>query len=749
MVYSSRRSYSSRGSSRFPIDADGSHGVRPPKSVAEPEVEIDGKVVLFGKSVLKLDATDSASKSTKQTTRSDDDHNDIREPAANEASSTESRSIAVSSWNCFSGGSTTLEEGSQQVSSGPAALGWCVTNLDQPTETAESVDNPVKEDTLTESPLVINTATDTSPSAPAPATETSGWSKMFGWPSPAAQAAQGECDKDKADDESTVDGRLFGDLKSVPSVNGDDVTIGGNSLQSADFDGRDDQSHVRSGVDHKLHEIVVNKDAPVQLDHHGTSRPRSGADEMSVSNRRHMLIKELRSAIATFGRYDLRCADISAALGDLLNETREHDQAVKLHKDSVSIYSVKLGDDHATTVSAKLRLANVLADANEFDEAVATYYNVISMRRALKGDRDPSVAEALGLMAKCLKRNGEYQQAIKELKRALKIYRESLGDSDENVSRTVDEIASLYVTLGDFEKSAAILEEVVKLKAATQGMQSKAVAETLLSLATTYECSEQFTQAMKSLKKAYKVYTEIDGYSSEDATATLRKIALLYEATGDYNRASIAFLGVLRGQKIHLGEDHLHVGETYCKLGHALRHTGQLDKALKCMKEALPIFVGKGVEMHDVEKIAEIMHEMALIYKEKRHYVEAARIFNQELSVRRKIGQPEYPCIARTLNLLGVTEYEMTNNSRALKFLVESLTIYQQERNGLGVECAEVLYNTGLVFNSVRNGNRALEAFAESRRIFQEQGVPKDDPRLERTEKEIAKIRLTNTRRPR
>jgi tetratricopeptide (TPR) repeat protein len=313
------------------------------------------------------------------------------------------------------------------------------------------------------------------------------------------------------------------------------------------------------------------------------------------------------------------------------------------------------------------------------------------------------------------------------LKRALKIFRESLGDSHEKVSITVDAIASLYVTLGDFEKSAAILEEVVKLKAATMGMNSDAVAVTLISLATTYECSEEFEKAMKSLKKAYKIYTEIEGYSSEKSTSTLNLIAQLYEAMGDHNRASIAYLGVLRGCKINLGKDNLRVGEMYYKLGHSLRLTGQLEKALKCMKESLPIYVGKGVEMSDVEMIASVMHEMALIYQEKLDFQEAARVLNQELSVRRKIGQPEYPLIARTLNRLGVAEFELENNSRALKHLVDALTIYQQ-RGEHGVDCAEVLFNTGLVFAAVQNYERAMDAFAESARIYEDRGYEKDHP---------------------
>jgi tetratricopeptide (TPR) repeat protein len=167
--------------------------------------------------------------------------------------------------------------------------------------------------------------------------------------------------------------------------------------------------------------------------------------------------------------------------------------------------------------------------------------------------------------------------------------------------------------------------------------------------------------------------------------------------------------------------------------------TGQLEKALKCMKEALPIYVTKGVEMTDVEMIAQVMHEMALVYQEKQDFKEAARVLNQELSVRQKIGQPEYPLIARTLNHLGVAEFELENNSRALKHLVEALTIYQQ-RGEQGVDCAEVLFNTGLVFEAVENYERAQDAFAECAIIYEERGFKTDHPFILMANEKLAQV---------
>ena len=548
--------------------------------------------------------------------------------------------------------------------------------------------------------------------------------------------AIGGTDEETSIDSSIEESKLFRDLESVPSTRVD--TIAG-SIKTSDLDMHDVSSTTASVTNSVVDNKLENLKMPRAQGRPPSTRDKVVAEQKSLEARRQILVKELRSTISTYGRYDVKTANISAALGDLLDESKQHEQSIKLHRDAVEIYSSKLGDDHSTTLEAKLQLGRVLENAGKYDEAINIYFLVTVMRRAINGEKDPSAADSLVLMANALRNKDDYDQAIKELKRALKIYREALGDAHSKVSTTVDEIASLYVTVGDFEKSAAILEEVVKLKAVTQGMQSQAVATTLCSLATTYECSEDFPKAMKSLKKAYKIYTEMDGYSSKEATNTLNRIAQLYEATGDYDRASIAYLGILRGRKITLGDDHLLVAEAYYKLGHSLRESGQHEKALKCLKEGLPIFVNKGVEINDVEMIAEVMHEMALINKERKRFNEAAKIFKQELGVRRKIGQADYPMIARTLNHLGVTEYEMKNNNKSLKYLIEALTIFKDRAEG-SVECAEVLFNTGLVFESSRNRERAMEAYDEAARIFKEHGYKESHPHLAKAVRKIERL---------
>lgn len=576
------------------------------------------------------------------------------------------------------------------------------------------------------------------------------WSSLFNWSNPIDSTAEQE-NKDGVrafieDDESlasTKDGgttKLLGDLHSLPSLAGDDSVAGGRSYAGSEVienGSRGDGSVIEQALNNLKVSAVSD----------GTKAVNIGQvdEEKATTTRRNLLVKELRETVNSNGRYDVKCANISVALGDVLFETGQHEQAIKLHKDAVTIYSCKLGDDSETTLKAKMRLGNIYAEAGHYGEAISMYYHATSMKRSLFGEDDPSVADGYVLLAQALRKKKDFIQAIKELKRALKIYREALGDSHEKVSKTVDEIASLHVTIGDFEKSAAILEEVVKLKAATHGVGHASVAVSLCSLATTYECSSNFDKSMKALKKAYKIYTEIGGYSSEDSTAVLNRMAQLYEATNDNHRAAIAYLGVLRGRKANQGPASLIVGETYYRLGRILRRTGQLEKALKCMKEALPLFVNKAVELADAEMIAEIMHEMALINKDRKNHADAAKIFKQELSVRRKIGQPEFPVIARTLNHLGVAEFEVANHSHALKFLVEALNIFQRYAKE-SVDCAEVLFNTGLVFEAVKKNSRALDAFMEAARIFKDHGYSSTHPHLQKATYKVDKLRKKGTK---
>lgn len=452
----------------------------------------------------------------------------------------------------------------------------------------------------------------------------------------------------------------------------------------------------------------------------------SAAMESDI-NRTTFLVRKLKSTIKSHGRYDEKCAVVTTSLGKHYEEENEFGQACKIYSEAVCIYSTKLGDFHAKTLEAKIRLARVLDKLGRFEEALSLYCHILSMRRAVLGENDTGVADVMSYIAHALKSQGRLIQAIKELKRALKIYRAVLGDGHPQVTYTVDEISSLYVAAGDYEKATAILEEVVKLKASISGINTMDVATSLLQLADAYKASGDHLRSLRTLKKCYSVFTAVFGEDSDEATSILERIASTYKLLGDNDKAVTAYLALLRTRKDKFGESDPSIAQTYLHLGIALRLNQQPDKARKCMKQALSIYVGKDSEMNDIGMIADIMHEMALNSITTGDLAGGVKILKQELGIRKKIGKSENSNIARTLYHLGTTEIQLRNFNKASNFFMDALAIYEKTDDEVGISFARTLYCTGIVFEATRDPTSAEEAFIESVKILKGAGLSEDE----------------------
>lgn len=507
-----------------------------------------------------------------------------------------------------------------------------------------------------------------------------------------------------------------------------------------------DSVHLEKTLDKKLNETI--EEGKAQSDQEIVSESSySGSKRGSFSPTEHMschtewtgltdeqppteaLVKQLRNAREQYGRYDVNCAKLTASLGDVLYKNGDYEKAFAMYKDAMSVYSTKLGDSNVTTIECRIHIGETLEKLGKIDAAIQEYHAVFEMRKDLNGEKDSTVADALVMISRALRqKEGRVPHALKELKKALKLYRTSLGDADPTVAATVDDIASLYMMSGNFAKAAAILDEVVKLKATTSGMCSTDVADTLTQLALAQHSSGNSENALKSLKKAYSIYTSVNGEDSKETIASLEKLARFYMETNDYNKAINACMGVLNRKKRTLGNSDPSLADTYLDLGVCLQQTGDFNKASKCLKLALTLCIGlKNTDgMRDSGTIAHIMHQLGVIHQLNGRTKDAVKVFKQELVVRRKMGPEELPQVARTLFYLGTAKYDLGEYAKALSFLTEALGIYEQIEEDLGMDFAETLFSTGLVFKTTKHDERARHAFLESLKLFYAHGLPND-----------------------
>jgi tetratricopeptide (TPR) repeat protein len=354
------------------------------------------------------------------------------------------------------------------------------------------------------------------------------------------------------------------------------------------------------------------------------------------------------------------------------------------------------------------------------------FYNVLEKRRNLHGDKGSSVADALVLISRALQhKEGRLSQALKELKRALKLYRASLGDKDPKVSATVDDIAALYMMNDNFVKAALILDEVVKLKTATNGLCNADVAGSLTLLGIAQQSSGDTSNALKSMKKAYTIYVSIEGDTGDQTILTLERIAGIYREGKDHNKAINGYMAVLKAKKMKVKDTNPSVADTYMDIGLCLRDKGDLEKATKCLKQSLTIYVQEKT-VSNIEKVAQVLHELGIVHQLRNQARGALKTFKQELAIRRKMGPEELPKVARTLFYLGTVKYDRNDYPAALSFLTEAVSIYETLDDGVGLDFAETLVSIGLVFKATRHADRACQAFLKSLKLFQSNGLGSD-----------------------
>lgn len=551
---------------------------------------------------------------------------------------------------------------------------------------------------------------------------------------------------------STI-GKMFRDLVSLPSDpelenDVDKFSVGGLSgLSGQELDIAPSSEDLlllqndRINIEEEIRNIDVDEVIGAQnmVLEGGVERERSDASckKASVASRQKSLLKELNLSMEKYGRHDVRCANIRVALADVFDEDEEFDQALQAYREAAMVYITKLGDHHETTLQTKVCVGKMLEKTGDCNEAIDILYNVLLMRQALLGERHMFVSDVLAIISRVLDKKGNSSRAIKEMKRALKMYRESLGDSHPVVATTVDEIADLYMKNEDPQKASAILEEVVKLRAATLGHNHPDVAWSLMKLATAQESSGNYSKAMKSLKKSYVIFEDAENERSPNALLAVERIAMNYKATNETEKAVAAYVGVVRGRKQTFGEHHPKVAQGYLQLGILLKDAGENKRAMKCMNHALALCVAEGNDMRDDERTAETMHEIALLHAIMGKPSEARKFFKQEISIRQQMGPSELPQTAKSLNCLGVFEYNEKNHARALNCFMEALAAFEKTE-GHAIDFGEALFNAGLALKARGHRQRASEAFVESFNIFKNHGLKDDHPLFVKAAAEVS-----------
>jgi tetratricopeptide (TPR) repeat protein len=117
-------------------------------------------------------------------------------------------------------------------------------------------------------------------------------------------------------------------------------------------------------------------------------------------------------------------------------------------------------------------------------------------------------------------------------------------------------------------------------------------------------------------------------------SVTLANLASLHQRRGEWNEATNRYRQSL---SLMGEEDRPRRAAALNGLGFVRKKAGDLDEALAAYKEALGLLEATG----DLLRSSVVLHNMALIYEERRGWREALRLLEQVIAIDKRIGHPD------------------------------------------------------------------------------------------------------------
>jgi tetratricopeptide (TPR) repeat protein/predicted Ser/Thr protein kinase len=270
-------------------------------------------------------------------------------------------------------------------------------------------------------------------------------------------------------------------------------------------------------------------------------------------------------------------AQATMALGHVLEERGDYDQAVKVLEESVRLGS---GADLAAGVT---ELASAQFYAGRYSIADPLFRRALDMHRKLYGDRHPLVAEDLISLGAVQFDLGYYAEAEKFDRQALDISSSYYGPDHPLTAHSLTVLGRALVYEKKFDEAAGLLEKALSIQERVYGPVSRQVASALNELGNTAYWRGELDEAESRFGRMLEIYRTVYNNHHYLIGIALSNLGGVSVQKKDYARAEQLYREALQAFAGTLPADSLNVGITNVKLGHALAGEKKYAEAEGCI----------------------------------------------------------------------------------------------------------------------------------------------------------------------
>lgn len=329
--------------------------------------------------------------------------------------------------------------------------------------------------------------------------------------------------------------------------------------------------------------------------------------------------------------------DVATSLGTLgvIYHTRgELAEAGTLYRRALKITEAAFGPDHPDRAKDLNRLGNVCLNQAKYPEADSLHKRALVISERAFGLDHPEVAVSLTHIANLHFCQGKWAEAEPVYKRALDIWEKALGPDHPRVALCLENLASLYYSQFRYAKAERFYTRALNALEKVFAPDHPRLGTTLNHLALVYSEQGKYAEAEALYRRVLAIREKAFGPAHLKSAEITSHLAILFSYQRKCAEAESLFRAALVVVKKGLGPNHPDVAWNLNHLANACRDQGNYEQAESFYRQALTITeMSLGI---DHRQATDLLHDMALLFWEKRDFANATKRGQRAYILRRK-----------------------------------------------------------------------------------------------------------------
>ncbi len=364
---------------------------------------------------------------------------------------------------------------------------------------------------------------------------------------------------------------------------------------------------------------------------------------------------------------DLLFIVISNVKGYLLWRQKLWEEAYHQQKETLSLATDILGENHDETLTALGNLANTLHAMDQYDDALSLQLKCLRLQTERTGEEHPKTLVAKQNLATTIakrKTPENLQKAAELLREVVETGTKYYGEQFPFVMQAKENLATVFEDMGDHEEALSLHQKVFEKQIEVLGEKHSQTLITKSNLAACMADLEKPEEALALYCEVFEQRKEVLGECSEDTLRTMENVALTLEDLGRIDEACEWFQKALTKRRQTFGDYHPQTLEAIESFAIFCGKNGRKELALQLHHEALSGWQSVFGAEHPI--VFRATNNLAYLLVQQKEYAEAEDLLCALLSACEAYYEDAHPAILYTAEkyydvLIKSEQYDKAN----------------------------------------------------------------------------------------